>query len=50
MPVDVSAITVDGAIMLTVAVAVTSLAAMLGGWLGERFHRRVDRAARLFER
>lgn len=47
IPVDVSALTVSGAIVLALTVIVTALTAALGGRLGERFHRRVDRAAGL---
>jgi hypothetical protein len=47
VPVDVTAMTVSGAILLALIVIVTALAAALGGRLGERFHRRVDRAAGL---
>jgi hypothetical protein len=47
IPVDVSALTVSGAIVLALTVVVTALTAALGGRLGERFHRRVDRAAGL---
>jgi hypothetical protein len=45
VPVDVTALTVSGAILLALTVIVTALTAALGGRLGERFHRRVDRAA-----
>ncbi len=45
VPVDVNALTVGGAIVLAVTVVVTALTAAIGGRLGERFHRRVDRAA-----
>jgi hypothetical protein len=45
VPVDVTALTVGGAIVLALTVVVTALTAALGGKLGERFHRRVDRAA-----
>jgi MFS family permease len=47
VPVDMSALTISGAVLLAVTVIVTALAAALGGRLGERFHRRVDRAAGL---
>jgi hypothetical protein len=47
VPLDVSTLTISGAILLAVTVIVTALAAALGGRLGERFHRRVDRAAGL---
>ncbi len=47
VPVDVSALTISGAILLALTVIVTALTAALGGRLGERFHRRVDRAAGL---
>jgi hypothetical protein len=47
LPVNVSALTVSGAIVLALTVVVTALTAALGGRLGERFHRRVDRAAGL---
>lgn len=47
IPVDVSALTVSGAVVLALTVIVTALTAALGGRLGERFHRRVDRAAGL---
>ena len=44
---DVSTLTIGGAVLLAAIVVVTALAAALGGRLGERFHRRVDRAAGL---
>jgi hypothetical protein len=47
LPVDVSALTLSGAVVLALTVVVTALTAALGGRLGERFHRRVDRAAGL---
>jgi hypothetical protein len=42
---DPSQLTVAGVVVLAVLLVVTALAAVLGGRLGEQFHRRVDRAA-----
>jgi uncharacterized membrane protein len=42
---DPTMLTVAGVIALVVVLVVTAIAAVLGGRLGERFHRRVDRAA-----
>ncbi|HEY0816524.1 MAG TPA: hypothetical protein VGE11_24870 [Pseudonocardia sp.] len=47
IPFDVAALTVSGAVVLAITVVGTALTAALGGRLGERFHRRVDRAAGL---
>ena len=42
---DPSQLTVAGVIVLAVLLVVTAVAAVLGGRLGEHYHRRVDRAA-----
>jgi hypothetical protein len=42
---DPTALTVAGVVALAAVLLVTAVAAALGGRLGERFHRRVDRAA-----
>jgi hypothetical protein len=44
-PGDLATLTMGGLIALAVLLIVTLLAAAAGGRLGERFHRRVDRAA-----
>ena len=44
-PGDLATLTTGGLIALAVLLVVTLLAAAAGGRLGERFHRRVDRAA-----
>lgn len=44
-PGDLATVTMGGLIALAVLLVVTLLAAAAGGRLGERFHRRVDRAA-----
>lgn len=44
-PGDLTTLTIGGLIALAVLLAVTLLAAALGGRMGERFHGRVDRAA-----
>ena len=43
IPVDEGTLTTGGVIALIAAVAVTIFAAMAGGKVGERFHRKVDR-------
>lgn len=45
IPVDQGSLTTGGIIALAAALLVTLLAAILGGKLGERFHRKVDRTA-----
>ena len=45
IPVDEGTLTTGGAIALAAVVVGTLIAALLGGKLGERYHRRVDRAA-----
>lgn len=45
VPGDWSQLTVAGVVVLAAVLLVTAVAAMLGGRLGEQFHRRVDRAA-----
>jgi hypothetical protein len=45
IPVDEGDLATGGVIALIAAVAGTLVAAILGGKLGERYHRRVDRAA-----
>jgi hypothetical protein len=45
IPVGEETLTTGGAIALAAALATTLICAMLGGKLGERFHRRVDREA-----
>jgi hypothetical protein len=45
IPVGEETLTTGGAIALAAALLTTLVAAMLGGKLGERFHRRVDREA-----
>ena len=45
VPSDLATLTMGGLIALAVLLVVTLLAAAAGGRLGERFHRRVDRAA-----
>ena len=45
IPVGEETLTTGGAIALAAALLTTLVAAMLGGRLGERFHRRVDREA-----
>jgi hypothetical protein len=45
IPVGEETLTTGGAIALVAALATTLICAMLGGKLGERFHRRVDREA-----
>ncbi len=44
IPIDNGTLTTGGAIALAAAVAVTLLAALIGGKAGTRYHRRVDRA------
>jgi hypothetical protein len=43
IPIDEGTLTTGGVIALVAAVLVTVLAAMAGGKVGERFHRKVDR-------
>lgn len=45
LPGEVTSLSIGGAVLLAVVVIVTAVTAALGGRLGERFHRRVDRAA-----
>ncbi|WP_214401501.1 hypothetical protein [Pseudonocardia lacus] len=45
LPGDPTELTVAGVVALAAVLLVTALAAALGGRVGERFHRRVDRAA-----
>jgi hypothetical protein len=45
VPVDEGTLTTGGAITLAAIVLGTLLAAIAGGKLGERFHRKVDRVA-----
>jgi hypothetical protein len=45
IPIGEETLTTGGAIALAAALLTTLIAAMLGGKLGERFHRRVDREA-----
>jgi len=45
IPVNGQSLTTGGAIALGAALVTTLVSAMLGGKLGERFHRRVDRTA-----
>ncbi len=45
IPVDASDLTTGGAISLAAIVLGSLLAAMIGGKVGQRYHRRVDRAA-----
>jgi len=45
LPTSLAAVTATGMILAAIAVFGTLLAAMLGGKIGESFHRRVDRAA-----
>ena len=44
IPIDEGALTTGGAIALVAFVIVTIVAAILGGKIGERYHRKVDRA------
>jgi len=46
VPVDTDALTLAGVIALVVVLLVTLLAAVLGGKAGQRYHTKVDRAAR----
>jgi hypothetical protein len=46
IPVDEGTLTTGGAITLAAIVAGTLLVAVAGGKFGERFHRKIDRAAR----
>ena len=43
IPVDEGALTTGGLIALGLALLITALAAIAGGKVGERFHRRIDR-------
>jgi MFS family permease len=44
IPIDEGSLATGGAIALIVALVVTALAAISGGKVGERYHRKVDRA------
>jgi Kef-type K+ transport system membrane component KefB len=46
IPIDEGSLTTGGIIALVAAVLVTLLAAVAGGKVGERFHRKVDRVGR----
>ncbi len=48
IPIDEGTLTTGGVIALLAAVAVTLFAAIAGGKVGERFHRKVDRAGGRF--